>query len=292
MAPTKNVIMSIYYNFNIPSAMWGKKTGDVSFSAPGSSISVSPDTLAKYCEQYPSIVEPQKCNSEHTPSTAEIIEVIEKMSTMENLEKGEGNVNVSIYYNTKVPVGVMVQSKMVKNMIKDIECEDPLIPISGTIVGVKQLEYIIEFCTHYYESPRSTEEILKTDKQIKNRKNCFDEWDTWGKNYVGTCSAVEKRHLILVANFMNIPDLLNLCAMSIAQNISKQFANNDETAKNEAIAKEIKERGGKPPRKFYTEVDPGVANVRKFAEDFSEIEGFEDDEWEKIEEEIKWAFTK
>lgn len=102
---------------------------------------------------------------------------------------------------------IICKSGLIKNIIDDlshgIDIEIPLKQVKSDI-----LEKALEYCIHY-----------KDTKFIENKDLCnIDEWD---KSYINVDQKT-LNDIILAANFMNIPDLLELGCKTIANQLKNK----------------------------------------------------------------------
>ena len=140
----------------------------------------------------------------------------------------------------EVPVDVATMSELVKTMfdIDQPEDEVPEIPLPDVKTSI--LSKVLEFLTHYKGEP-----MTDIEKPLKS-SNMNDDVQKWYADFVN----VEKEilfELILAANFMDIPPLLELSCATVASMIKgktpeeiRQHFNivNDFTPEEEAQIRE------------------------------------------------------
>ncbi|CAA7021573.1 unnamed protein product [Microthlaspi erraticum] len=100
----------------------------------------------------------------------------------------------------EVEEAVALQSQTIAHMIED-DCADNGIPLAN--VTSKILPKVIEYCKKHADGESSTEEELKT----------------WDKKFVDIDNSTIF-DLILAANYLNIPGLLDLTCQTIADQIA------------------------------------------------------------------------
>lgn len=106
----------------------------------------------------------------------------------------------------EIAAEVIYQSKVIKNMIDDMEdAASQEIPLS-TVDG-PTLELIIKFCEHHKDDKPLPEE----ETPVHNSED-IEEWDREFAKI--ETDALEK--LILAANYLDIPKLFTLCCKTIA----------------------------------------------------------------------------
>lgn len=97
------------------------------------------------------------------------------------------------------------KSELIKNIIEDLD-QDIEIPLQQ--VKSDTLEKVLEYCTHYKDTP------FIENKDLEN----IDEWD---KSYINVDQET-LNDIILAANFMNIPDLLELSCKTVANQLKNK----------------------------------------------------------------------
>ena len=126
---------------------------------------------------------------------------------------GEMKVTLTSHEGTEieVPLSVAKMSELVKTMVPtddDEMTEIGSIPLPN--VKTEVLTKVVEFCTHYQESPMDAIEKPLNSGQI--REVVGDEW------YASFVDVPQEMlfELILAANFMNIQPLLDLTCATVA----------------------------------------------------------------------------
>jgi len=112
-----------------------------------------------------------------------------------------------------VDVEVIKQSKIVSQMLEDLGCADgddnSSLPIPNVNYAI--LKKVIEWCNHHKEDPKEEENF--SDR--KNNDNNLPKWDTeFLKVDQGTLFEI-----ILAANFLDIPKLLDFACITVADQI-------------------------------------------------------------------------
>lgn len=97
------------------------------------------------------------------------------------------------------------KSELIKNIIEDLD-QDIEIPLQQ--VKSDTLEKVLEYCTHYKDTS------FIENKDLEN----INEWD---KSYINVDQET-LNDIILAANFMNIPDLLELSCKTVANQLKNK----------------------------------------------------------------------
>ena len=111
----------------------------------------------------------------------------------------------------EVPRNVAEMSVLVKEMLSDDDEEEtPEIPLPN--VQKEILEKVIEFCTHHVNDP-----MQDIEKPLKSQ-NMFEVVSEWDANYIEVDQATLFA-IILAANYLDIPSLLDLSCAKVASMI-------------------------------------------------------------------------
>ena len=127
-------------------------------------------------------------------------------------------------------------SKVLKNLANDFPDEEAELPTNE--VDGKNLEKIIEYLKHYEN--RKPKEIPKP-LQSPDLKQVLEKWDF---DFITPLSLEECIELVNAANFLDIPDLVNLASVRLASemmNCSVEDARNKFGIPCDMSEDEIKE---------------------------------------------------
>ncbi|KAF8113712.1 hypothetical protein N665_0046s0060 [Sinapis alba] len=131
----------------------------------------------------------------------------------------------------EVDEAVALECQTIKNMIED-DCTENGIPLPN--VNSATLSKVIEYCKKHVEASAEDKEMYGS--------NVDTELKTWDKDFVKVDQPV-LFDLILAANFLNIPGLLDLTCKTVADMMRGKTVNelrtlfnikNDYTAEEEA----------------------------------------------------------
>jgi len=117
-------------------------------------------------------------------------------------------------------------SKLVCDAVDDGDGDDDddggpkkhIINVSDDNVTSEVLDKVIEFCTHY-QGEKMNEIGTFPDKEELQLTDLVQEW------YANFVSSLESRvlfQLLISANFLNIPPLLDLCCLAVAKFIHRK----------------------------------------------------------------------
>ena len=104
---------------------------------------------------------------------------------------------------------VAEMSKLIRDACEDSDesrLEFPLMNVDDTI-----LHQILELCEHHF-----TEEMPKISKPIPDNKTSEDLFGTWYDSYLNKLSKDNLFKIIMGANYMDIPEVMDICCARVA----------------------------------------------------------------------------
>ena len=112
--------------------------------------------------------------------------------------------------NFTVEKDILMRSALLKNMLADIEDSSDPIPLPQ--VDSTTLEKVIEYLEYHKDDPIPEEEEEEEDY---TRPRPSDDIEPWDKDFIGK-DLVLINHILVAANYMDIKDLLDLAAKTVA----------------------------------------------------------------------------
>lgn len=96
---------------------------------------------------------------------------------------------------------LMKMSKMLQSLIEDVGTEIDVIPVPN--VSYDDLQQVLSYCRYQCQNP----------KPLKDQKTC------WEKQFVQNLGSAKIFDVMLAANYLDIPPLLNLLCAHVAKEI-------------------------------------------------------------------------